>query len=150
MSIVVNTAEASEAVKESLSSIAADVARELGLSTTDVKNSLVQMAGETDSSFDSVVQGISAQFGILESNVRAVMGNLRDELASLQTAINSARAAASAPPGKAQGGPVFAGGGSVHGPGTSTSDSIAAFLSAGEYVVKAACRPKVPGRNSST
>ena len=40
------------------------------------------------------------------------------------------------PPGFAEGGPVpgFAGGGSVYGPGTSTSDSILARLSRGEFV----------------
>jgi hypothetical protein len=49
-----------------------------------------------------------------------------------------------APYGRAQGGPVYAlaGGGSpsgpVHGPGTSTSDSIPAWLSDGEFVVSAA------------
>src|SRR5690606_28888855 len=31
----------------------------------------------------------------------------------------------------------FSGGGSVHGPGTSTSDSIPAWLSAGEFVMRA-------------
>jgi hypothetical protein len=40
-------------------------------------------------------------------------------------------------PGVVAGGPAFAEGGSVRGPGTSTSDSIPARLSDGEFVVKA-------------
>ena len=57
---------------------------------------------------------------------------------SAAAAAAAARDANAAAQGNAGGGAVFAGGGRVYGAGTGTSDSIPAWLSHGEWVIKAA------------
>ncbi len=72
----------------------------------------------------------SALFGI--SQVQTALGSLRDKTITLTTnRLDSGTV-----------NPGLAGGGPVYGPGTSTSDSIPAYLSVGEYVVKAAAVAK--------
>ena len=54
----------------------------------------------------------------------------------LKEALQAAREAESAASGSGSGGSEFAAGGFVSGPGTATSDSIPAWLSDGEFVLK--------------
>jgi TP901 family phage tail tape measure protein len=106
-------------------------------SIADAANTLTSgVADATGETFGAVVRRIGTEFDGLEGDVRRVVRNMRAELQSLKTALDSARSAADGAPGHAEGG--FAGGGQVSGPGTSISDSILAWLSNGEYVVKAA------------
>lgn len=81
--------------------------------------------------------------GAFSSGVNAVIGFLtrvRDFAIGVWNAITSAaNGAASAQSGAAGAGAKgFAGGGQIHGPGTSTSDSIPIWASAGEFMVRAA------------
>ena len=81
--------------------------------------------------------------GAFSSGVSAVIGFLtrvRDFAISVWDAITgAARSAASAQASAAEaGGAGFARGGQIHGPGTSTSDSVPIWASAGEFMVRAA------------
>lgn len=73
----------------------------------------------------------------LVNKTESLLARLRSQLASLRAAIASAQSAAP------RGSERFAHGGPVHGPGTATSDSIPAWLSSGEFVVRAAAVDKV-------
>lgn len=84
--------------------------------------------------FAGIVSAIKSQFAELESAVRSLVSRLEAELARLRAAIAAARAEAGS---GGTGGGTLAGGGMVHGPGTATSDSIPAWLSRGEFVVRA-------------
>jgi hypothetical protein len=74
----------------------------------------------------------SLLLGIAQDIIRS---NINKALAGLFTAGFGATGNL---PGVVAGGPAFADGGMVRGPGTGTSDSIAARLSNGEFVIKAA------------
>lgn len=76
----------------------------------------------------------SLLLGIAQDIVRS---NINKALAGLFSAGFSGGATGNLP-GVVAGGPAFADGGMVRGPGTGTSDSIAARLSNGEFVIKAA------------
>jgi len=81
--------------------------------------------------------------GAFSSGVNTVISFLtrvRDFAISVWDAITgAARSAASAQASAAEGGGAgFARGGQIHGPGTSTSDSIPIWASAGEFMVRAA------------
>jgi hypothetical protein len=76
----------------------------------------------------SAADGAAAAFGRMETAARAAAAAARD-----------ANAAAA---GHADGGAVFSRGGGVWGAGSSTSDSIPAWLSHGEWVIKAAAVKK--------
>jgi hypothetical protein len=73
----------------------------------------------------------------LVSAVESLIGRLESRLASLRSEIARARAEASG------GGSGFASGGYISGPGTATSDSIPAWLSAGEFVIRAAAVDRI-------
>jgi hypothetical protein len=68
-----------------------------------------------------------------------MISSLESKLASLRAAIDAAQSAASK--GDREG---FAWGGKVHGPGGPTDDKVPAWLSAGEYVLRAAAVNKLP------
>jgi hypothetical protein len=83
-------------------------------------------------------------FGALRNEIASLATSIRAQIAQILTAlrqaIDTARAMRAAADSGTLGGnnaPGFSGGGSVHGPGTSISDSILAWLSNGEYVVNA-------------
>lgn len=81
----------------------------------------------------SVVNGIVAAFSSLPGRIASAIAGIGAAASAAASA--GANAASSADTG---GGGGFAGGGHVRGPGTSTSDSILAWLSRGEFVVQAA------------
>lgn len=92
---------------------------------------------------------LSGGFGSLKGEVASLAASIRDQItqiiAQLRQAIETARAMRQAASSGTLGGnnaPGLAGGGSVRGPGTSTSDSILAWLSDGEYVIRAAAVQK--------
>lgn len=72
------------------------------------------------------------------SGVIAIFERVKSVIDSIVEAARAAAAALASIGVGAAGGGGFAGGGAVHGPGTSTSDSIPARLSRGEWVIKAA------------
>lgn len=95
-------------------------------------------ADRTEGAWSTAISAIDGMFGGLESVVTkiiaAIVKGLEQVIALAKRAYDAIRRSG----GKAEGGPVgFSGGGAVHGPGTSTSDSIPARLSAGEFVMQA-------------
>ena len=101
-----------------------------------ISSAFANAASSTASIWASVINGLSNQFESLVNSVSAMISRLVSELSRLRSAIASARAELS---GIGDGGgDEFAGGGRVWGPGTGTSDSIPARLSAGEFVIRAA------------
>nr|AOO92634.1 hypothetical protein [Rhizobium leguminosarum bv. trifolii] len=95
-----------------------------------------------------MTSAVRTQFDAMLAAVNSAVTQLQSAVASLESlaaraeaAANRARSATSnaGGDGLATGGLVgrFAGGGRVSGPGTSTSDSIPARLSVGEFVIKA-------------
>ncbi|MGR9427732.1 hypothetical protein [Rhizobium leguminosarum] len=98
---------------------------------------------------DRMTSAVRAQFDAMLASVRSTVAQLQSAVASLESlaaraeaAANRARSAATntGGDGLATGGLVgrFAGGGRVSGPGTGTSDSIPAWLSNGEFVIRKA------------
>ncbi len=87
---------------------------------------------------------VARQFEAMLASVRAMVQEMRSQVANLEAlAARAAAARAEAGSGGGSGsGRRFAGGGQVSGPGTATSDSILAWLSDGEYVIRAAAVQK--------
>lgn len=83
-----------------------------------------------------IVRAIDAQLRTLERSISSMINRLIAQINRLLDAAARARAAAGG--GGGGNGPAFAGGGHVRGPGTGTSDSIPAWLSNGEFVIRAA------------
>lgn len=89
---------------------------------------------------------IVAQTRQMISTVSALVNNLKATLSSLTAAIRSASAQSKSSGGglSGGGGRGFAVGGMVRGPGTGTSDSIPAWLSNNEFVLRSAAVAKIP------
>ncbi|PDS79162.1 hypothetical protein [Rhizobium sp. L43] len=96
---------------------------------------------------ERMTSAVRSQFDAMLASVRSTVAQLQSAVATLESLAARAEAAATrakaassnAGNGLATGGFVgrFASGGRVSGPGTSTSDSIPARLSVGEFVVRA-------------
>ncbi|WP_326883161.1 hypothetical protein U8P73_14835 [Rhizobium beringeri] len=106
------------------------------------------MATRIPQILEGMTSAVRTQFDAMLAAVNSTVTQLQSAVASLESlaaraeaAANRARSATSnaGGDGLATGGLVgrFAGGGRVSGPGTSTSDSIPARLSVGEFVIKA-------------
>lgn len=90
--------------------------------------------------FASAFTRIKAELGGLQTAVTTALNAMTAALAALRREIAAVKAAASSAQSSASsggGGSGFAFGGPVRGPGTSTSDSIPAWLSDGEFVLTA-------------
>lgn len=83
-----------------------------------------------------IVRAIDAQLRTLERSISSMINRLIAQINRLLDAAARARSAAGG--GGGGNGPAFASGGHVRGPGTGTSDSIPAWLSNGEFVIRAA------------
>jgi hypothetical protein len=111
---------------------------------TESLNALATAANEATTAVEtlgSTTSRIMSQIVSATNSAIAAMNSLANAARAAEAAARAANAAAAA--GKAQGGPVGGGGGySLGGPvwggGNSTSDSIFARLSRGEYVIRAA------------
>jgi hypothetical protein len=92
--------------------------------------------------WNQIVDGLKSALGSMLDAVSTWVQSVIDKLRSIASAIADAFSSANASGLPAGGGgenpSPFAGGGRVHGPGTSTSDSIWARLSRGEFVIRAA------------
>ncbi|QND22559.1 hypothetical protein HB774_24105 [Rhizobium leguminosarum bv. viciae] len=97
---------------------------------------------------ERMTAAVRSQFDAMLASVRSTVAQLQSAVASLESLAARAEAAATRArsatanaggDGLATGGLVgrYAGGGRVSGPGTSTSDSVPARLSVGEFVIKA-------------
>ncbi|MGR9311373.1 hypothetical protein ACU8MX_18325 [Rhizobium leguminosarum] len=102
---------------------------------------------------ERMTSAVRAQFDAMLASVRSTVSQLQSAVASLESLAARAEAAATRAraatanaggDGLATGGLVgrFAGGGRVSGPGTGTSDSIPAWLSNGEFVIRKAAVDK--------
>lgn len=91
--------------------------------------------------WDSIVSGVSDMWDRIKGIWRAAVDSVKSMLQPLIDLWNkltsSAQAAGAAQAGAGGASQGFAGGGYVTGPGTTTSDSIAARLSVGEFVQRA-------------
>lgn len=95
-------------------------------------------ADRSESAWSTAIAAVDGMFDGLDSAatriITAIVKGLEQVIALAKRAYDAIRKAG----GKAEGGPAgFAAGGPVRGPGTSTSDSIPAWLSAGEFVMRA-------------
>ncbi|MBY5849678.1 hypothetical protein HFN51_03775 [Rhizobium leguminosarum] len=106
------------------------------------------MATKIAEILERMTSAVRAQFDEMLASVRSTVASLQSAVAQLESLAARAEAAAARAKaatsggdgnGLATGGLVgrFAGGGRVSGPGTSTSDSIPARLSVGEFVIRA-------------
>ncbi|KLK90297.1 hypothetical protein AA309_26565 [Microvirga vignae] len=87
--------------------------------------------------FSGITDSIRSALDDAVDFVRSAADRMIDSLQAVWDAIRGVRSAASsAGSGGGGGAPGFAGGGAVHGRGTGTSDSILAWLSNGEFVIK--------------
>lgn len=106
---------------------------------------LFQTAANTMAqAFIAAFAQVRSELAALQAAVTSALNAMAASLAALRREIAATRAAASAAASSAAaatsgggGGSGFASGGQVFGPGTATSDSIPAYLSAGEFVVRA-------------
>jgi TP901 family phage tail tape measure protein len=124
-----------DAIAVATGALAQNVSSQLTAAALNVSGAFQGLAAAVGAAFSGVVAAIRGQFASLQSAVESVVARLVSELNRLKAAIASARAAAGAAGSGATG--SFARGGAVRGPGTSTSDSISAWLSHGEYVISA-------------
>ncbi len=88
--------------------------------------------------FDSAIAWVRDAFIGLGDVVEGILNRIVSLLNDVIDAARRALRALSSVGGRSEGGPSFSGGGHVRGPGTSTSDSIPAWLSRNEFVIKAA------------
>ncbi len=105
------------------------------------------LVGTAQVAWTSVVTGAQSMWssitGSFSSGINTVIASLtrvRDFAVGVWNAITGAANGAAAAQGNAAGGSAsgFAHGGPIHGPGTSTSDSVPIWASAGEFMVRAA------------
>ncbi len=94
------------------------------------------LGGVLQGAWDSALSAMSSAFSSFAASIRSTIDSLRSAISSLVSAANSAFQ-------KARDATGFAGGGPVYGAGTATSDSIPAWLSNGEFVIRAAAVGKV-------
>lgn len=103
---------------------------------------MIEAAANSQPPFDSATQKISGSFNAMGNRIDAVFDRMVKRAKAAAAEIAAAMAAATGgQAGFSEGGAVgaaFAGGGHVRGPGSSKSDSILAWLSNGEYVIRAA------------
>lgn len=120
----------------------------------EVRASMADAAGETESLWELATDWISGRFQAMGEDIAGVWETIVDGAraawAWVKRLISGANQAAAA---TADAAPGFRTGGSVSGPGTGTSDSILARLSNGEYVIRAAAvralgRPILDALNS--
>lgn len=101
-------------------------------------------AGGIASVWEGVVSGIKGLWGAAMDFITGSIGTVKSAIQGIISYISSAitkvkaLVSASKTNGSDGGGGGFARGGRVYGPGTSTSDSIPARLSKGEFVIRAA------------
>jgi hypothetical protein len=88
------------------------------------------------------MSGIVTLLNGVASAANAAASAFENMARAAAAAASAARDATAAAAGRARGGAVFSRGGSVWGAGTGTSDSIPAWLSHGEWVIKAAAVKK--------
>jgi hypothetical protein len=111
-----------------------------------------RVAEEVAGAFDGIAQRIEGAFAnaatsvgsavnTMAGNVAAAIARVQQALAALERQIRAvmaaaaaARAAASSSSSSSSSAGSFAAGGMIHGPGTGTSDSIPAWVSAGEFI----------------
>lgn len=95
--------------------------------------------------WQSAMAAIVSQTQQMVSSVTNLINSLKATLTSLTAAIRAASARASSGGGSGGGGGRgYAYGGYISGPGNGTSDSIPAWLSNGEYVLRSAAVSKLP------
>lgn len=100
-----------------------------------------QQVGQIGSAvWDAIKSAASSAFNAILGVISPVINKLQELWGWISRIAGGLRDIASAGAGAASGGEIAAGagGGRVRGPGTSRSDSIAAWLSDGEYVINAA------------
>jgi hypothetical protein len=105
-------------------------------STVDL---ITQAVGRAGDAFDTLGQRVQQAMASVDSSVRNTLQTVSGQIDALVSGISRIQTASfSANDTVANDGALFlASGGHVRGPGTGTSDSILAWLSNGEYVVKA-------------
>jgi hypothetical protein len=102
-------------------------------STVDL---ITQAVGRAGDAFDTLGQRVQQAMASVDSSVRNTLQTVSSQIGTLSATIQSA-SFSSSDSFSSDGTLFLASGGHVRGPGTGTSDSILAWLSNGEYVVKA-------------
>lgn len=132
---------------EAIKAGAADVGNFIGALFSDggfFKNIIDHEIENFNLLWSLIKDGASAAFGFLKSTalsaINAIISVIGSLISKVRDAISAIRSLVSAreSAGESGGGGGFAQGGPVRGPGSGTSDSIPAWLSDGEFVIRAA------------
>ena len=126
------------AMASQLASIFANVGAQIIPAWQNVIFALTNASSILASSWNSVLNRLVTSFRSAISSIEVVITRLEAKLRSLERAISRARAQASSSEEK------FAHGGYVYGSGGPTQDNIPAWLSAGEFVIRAAAVKRLP------
>lgn len=108
--------------------------------TDNVKAIFASAGADLANTWAANMAAITNSTASMAQSVGALIDRLTATLDKLRSSIASARAAS----GSTGGGGGYAGGGYISGPGTGTSDSIPAWLSNGEYVLRSAAVNRLP------
>jgi hypothetical protein len=139
-------AEAWEGIKAAATATGNLIAKALGLTETDQSKIEKELVDPFRAAVEAVNQLMTVDLpAYVENGLGAVISAMERMASAVETqvrrieeAVSRAKeAAASMPSGGGDGAP-FASGGYVRGPGSGTSDSIPAWLSNGEFVIRAA------------
>lgn len=118
----------------SLSGMNSDAAERIGWLRTTSESGFDSIRAHGVQAFRELRAGMNAQMGEAQPNLTSAMNRLTDVLNRWRGKVNTAFGDVGVKLPEVQ---KLATGGEVHGPGTATSDSIPARLSAGEFVVNA-------------
>ncbi|MHB2169968.1 phage tail tape measure protein [Alsobacter sp. R-9] len=127
---------AAEAASATLSSVFTSAIEAISAVVQGLRDRFLEAFTSLAGAIQSVMASVEAAVSAAISSIGAQLDRLAAQIEQVkQAAAEAAAAAASASGGGSDEG--FASGGLVRGPGTPTSDSIPAWLSDGEYVVRA-------------
>ena len=116
---------------EGAAAVAAALVQPFVDASAQIEQIMQGIRGIAEAGFASVADAVSRAAASIERSIAAILASIRRAIAEAARL----RAQGSGGGGSGDG---FARGGYVSGPGTSTSDSIPAYLSKGEFVVRAA------------
>lgn len=109
-------------------------AQDIVAAFSGIGSAIASVFNQAVSAVESAFSGIVAFVQGIADQVASIVAGILSAIASADRAQSAAQNSQGVTPG---GGLAFAGGGRVLGPGTGTSDSILARLSAGEFVINA-------------
>jgi tape measure domain-containing protein len=136
-----NFKTAAEGTSASQAKLTTDVEGSWGLILSTISDAIDSIGGFFDQLGTAAASAWESFASAAESAISSAIAGIKDLISWIARAITGANEARSAAQ-SATTGSGHAGGGLISGPGTGTSDSIGAWLSDGEWVIKAAAVKK--------